>query len=140
MGSDAAAPFDGTMIMDLSSAVLEKIRSTDLRNEAVSEAEQPHTVIVELDLPMPKLESIGPKPIGFGSRPRLRFAPSEPASDLGSRIEASKEDIATITGRRPEAFLSTSGSFVVNATGEQIGRIAKMPSVSAIWPNTRRGG
>ncbi len=129
--------------MDLPTAILDKIRSDDLRDAAVAEAPRPRTVIVELDLPMPKLVAAAPLAPGLRSKPRFRFAApdpvQDPAAEAGRTIEASKEDIASITGRPPETYLSAAASFVVTATGEQIGRIARMASVSAIWPNAQRG-
>ncbi len=126
--------------MDLPVAVLEKIRSDELRDAAVAEAPRPRTVIVELDLPMPKLEAAAPLRPDLRGKPRFRFAaPDASAAEAGRKIEASKEDIASITGRLPETYLSAAGSFVVTANGEQIGRIARMSSVSAIWPNAQRG-
>lgn len=131
-------------MMELPASVLEKIRSDDLRHEAMAETSESRSVIVELDLPMPKLEMTESRGAGSTGRSRLRFAPMarEDEAEAGrkaSKIEALKEGIATITGHLPETYLSASESFVVNANGEQIGRIACMPTVSAIWPNSRRG-
>ncbi|HEX8417775.1 MAG TPA: hypothetical protein VF641_09230 [Methylobacterium sp.] len=126
--------------MDPSAIVLEKIRSADLRSEAVADAPQPHLVIVELKLPRPTLEMTEPRPDGLRpGRARLRFAAAGAASaEVERQIADTSERIEAITGKAPETFLSTSGSFVVEANGAQIGRIADLPSVSAIWPNTRR--
>lgn len=123
--------------MAMPSAVLEKIRSDDLRNEAVAEASEPHTVIVELNLPMPQLEMAPSIGIAARGKPRFRFGSAESDSDHGYQIAASKADIATITGKSPINYLASAGSFVVTANGAQIGRIACMSSVSAIWPNSQ---
>ncbi|WP_298961988.1 hypothetical protein [uncultured Methylobacterium sp.] len=126
--------------MDLPQAVLEKIRSGDLRDEVAAETPNPRTVIVELDLPAAKLEMTSPPGPGGVGRPRFRFEPQSPSttSEIDGRIASLSNGIAEILGRPPETFLATSGSFVIEANGEQIGRIARMPTVSAIWPNTRR--
>jgi len=131
-------------MMELPAAILEKIRSDDLRSEAMAENSEPRSVIVELDLPMPKLEMAERQTVGLRSKAQFRFAAPSPgeAGETGqdaSKISASKEGIATITGRSPETYLATSGSFVVKATGEQIGRIARMATVLAIWPNLKHG-
>ena len=126
--------------MDSSPTILGKIRSTDLRNEAVAEAPQSRVVIVELDLPAADLEMASVSGDRFGSS-RPRFRPGKPSGqtlEMERRITDTSNGIERITGKPPETFLSTSKSFIVEANGEQIGRIAEMPSVSAIWPNTRR--
>jgi hypothetical protein len=131
-------------MMELPAAILEKIRSDELRSEAVAETSEQRSVIVELDLPMPKLEMGDRRTEGLRGKAHFRFAAPTPediaeAGQEDSKITASKEDIATITGRLPDNYLSTAGSFVVRANGEQIGRIARMSTVSAIWPNSKRG-
>ncbi|MDP4025550.1 hypothetical protein Q8W71_23220 [Methylobacterium sp. NEAU 140] len=127
--------------MDLAATVLAKIQSDGLRSEAVAETATAHTVIVELDLPMPKLETAVRATSSLRGKPSFRFAPPDPGAEASaaSKIAASREDIAQITGNLPETYLPTSGSFVVKASGEQIARIARMASVSAIWPNSHRG-
>lgn len=130
--------------MELPAAILEKIRSSDLRKDAIAETLEPRSVIVELDLPMPKLEIVDRRTSGLRSKAQFRFAKPTPgdATEAGqeaSKIAASKEGIATITGRLPDTYLSASGSFVVRANGEQIGRIASLSTVSAIWPNSNHG-
>ena len=130
--------------MELPAAILEKIRSDDLRHEAVAESSEPRSVIVELNLPMPKLEMASRRTAGLRSKAHIRFAAPTPedAAEAGreeSKIATSEKAIATITGHPPETYLSASGSFVVKANGEQIGRIAHMSTVSAIWPNSNRG-
>lgn len=130
--------------MELPAAILEKIRSNDLRNEAIAETLEPRSVIVELDLQTLKLELADRRTSGLRGKTQFRFATptaeeSSEAEQESSKIAASKEGIATITGRLPDTYLSASGSFVVKANGEQIGRIALMSTVSAIWPNSNRG-
>jgi hypothetical protein len=127
------------MSMDLPASVLEKIQSNDLRAAVAREAEAPRTVIVELDLPMPKLRTVAPGNRHGTGRACFSFAPAETGPEIGARIADSSRHIAEIIGRPPETFLESSASFVVEATGSQIGQIAEMPAVSAIWPNTQRG-
>jgi hypothetical protein len=73
-------------------------------------------VLVELDVPQPHLEVM----------------PSEHG------LAKMQRQIENIIGRKPEQFLTSSGTFVLSATGKQLQGLADLPFVTAIWPNTRR--
>ncbi len=126
---------------DMPAAALEKIQSQDLKRDAAQAGSQPHTVIVELDIPMGKIEAAIPKSRTYPGPPKLSIAPPPTSPDeIERRVSETATAIEKITGKAPETFFSTSGSFVVVANGEQLRSIATLSWVAAIWPNTRRGG
>jgi hypothetical protein len=125
--------------MDTPATVIEKIRSEELRTKAMAGDSRPSIVIVELDLPQPKIEAISPSERTSIGRPSFRFSQTaDESADITHRVAQSSSDIERIIGKPPERFLATSGTFIVEANGEQIRNIAKLPTVSAIWPNTKR--
>jgi hypothetical protein len=117
--------------------VLDKIRSEELRREAVKTRPESHVVVVELNLPRPKVEVIrsNQEP---GSGARFSVAPNaSDSAEAESRISRTRKAIEEIIGRPPEQFFPSSGAFVVTATGKQLQQLVKLPDVAAIWPNTR---
>jgi hypothetical protein len=115
---------------------MKKIRSDNLRQEAIETRSEPHVVIVEINIPHPK---IVPLPSdadrgGVGTRFKIESAPSA-TNDADRRVAETRKAIQKITGNAPERFFSSSGAFVVTATGNQLRQLACLPSVSAIWPN-----
>ncbi|WP_375461354.1 hypothetical protein [uncultured Enterovirga sp.] len=120
---------------------LGKIRSEQLRDEAASGTMAgPHTVILEIDVPGPSLEVLSPRlGMGFGT-PAFRIGPAadDKPADAERVVHRVGGEIERIIGRTPETFLASSGTFVVDATGPQLRELAKIPAITAIWPNTRR--
>jgi hypothetical protein len=117
--------------------VIEKVRSADLRSDVASARSEPRVVIVELDMPKARVEVIRPEQHDdFGSRARFRLGATTPAGEaVERRISNARGEIERIIGRPADRFFRSSNSFVVEANGEQIGRLAELPSVAAIWPN-----
>ena len=60
---------------DMPAAALEKIQSQDLKRDAAQAGSQPHTVIVELDIPTGKIEAAIPKSRTYPGPPKLSIAP-----------------------------------------------------------------
>ncbi len=118
-------------------AALDKIRSEQLRQEAVKTQSEPHVVVVELNLPQPKVQ-IAPssREPGIGTGFSISADPSD-SSVSESRVAKTRHAIERIIGRPPERFFPSSGSFVVTATGKQLQQLVTLPYVAAIWPNTR---
>ena len=124
---------------DGSTAVLTKIRSEDLRAAVAAGEPERASVIVEIDVPHPTVETVSPQTPDGGRRAKFRLTSPEPdPAETERRIAETLREVESILGRAPESYFSTSGSFVVEATGEQLRRIATLPFVTAIWPNSRR--
>jgi len=117
-------------------AGLDKIRSDELRHEAETTRSQPHVVVVELDLPQPKVQVMSSsREPGRGTGFRISEPSDAKASD--NRVAKTRHAIEQIIGKPPEQFFPSSGSFVVTATGKQLQQLVELPYVAAIWPNTR---
>lgn len=119
-------------------AALEKIRSEYLRREATQTHAKPHVVILEVDLPQPKIKVSRAASGIDAKRLRVVSADSPDSSKIEERVAETRRSIEKILGKPPDQFFSSSGAFVVTATGEQLRKLARLPSVSAIWPNDRR--
>lgn len=115
---------------------LAKIRSDRLRTEAENADRTPHTVIVEVDVPLPAVEMSSREAVTSG-RKLLRF--SKPAVDA-NLLQGIKRALAEALGHEPKTYLASSRSFIVEATGDEMRRVAQIPNVLAIWPNSRRFG
>lgn len=115
---------------------LDKIRSQALRRELMSGDDHPVIVVVEIDLPPAPMEAVssGGSGLQLSGYRLLDHAPDAAAVDRC--VSAAREGIQGITGRPPETYLASSGSFVVEASGDQILHIADLPSVAAIWANS----
>ena len=111
---------------------LDKIRSDELRSAADAGGAEVHTVIVELNVPLPRISSSKPSP-GRPSNP-IRFEDGEPN---GVDANAIREEIAKGVRRPVGRYMATSRAMVVDATGRELREIARLPGVSAIWPNRR---
>jgi hypothetical protein len=117
-------------------SVLEKVQSADLRNDVASARSTPRVVIVELDLPKARVEVIRPEQQDAFATARFRLGAATPAGDaVERRIADARREIERIIGRPADRFFRSASSFIVEANGEQIGRLAELPSVAAIWPN-----
>jgi hypothetical protein len=113
---------------------LEKIRSEGLRQAAAETKSKSHVVIVEVAVPGAKMDVLPPDRRSGSSAARFRFPSKTVKSDV-DRVAETRRAIEKILGRPPERFFSSSGAFVVTATGEQIRHLADLPQVRAIWPN-----
>ncbi|HKS60765.1 MAG TPA: hypothetical protein VJT13_03645 [Xanthobacteraceae bacterium] len=118
---------------------LEKIQSDFLRRETAEAHSEPHTVIVELSLPHPKVQVSRAPDGGLAKRAFL--------ADMGGNPEETKryvsqvrKSLEKIIGHKTDAFFPSSSAFVVSATGEQLRAIANLDHVSAIWPNDLKSG
>jgi hypothetical protein len=118
---------------------LRKIRSENLRQQALETRSEPHVVIVELDLPHPVLKLLPGRDDrrGIGARWEIQ-SDSTAAGVADQQVAEMRKAIKKITGKAPEQFFPSSGAFVVTATGKQLQELACLPSVSAIWPNDPR--
>ena len=116
---------------------LEKIRSQALRREALSDGGPTVVVVVEVDLPHATIDVVPPGTGEVSGASGYRFLASEPDPEqVDRRVNDARAGIQSITGKRPETYLASSGTFVIEANGEQIRHIAELPSVAAIWANS----
>lgn len=119
--------------MSLPKDVLAKIKSEELREAAQAADRVPHIVIVEIDLPHPTM-ALSERP-SLSGRPVMKLnEPHEQPATLAHVRRAMKDAL----GHEPGTYLPSSRAFIIEATGDQIGRVAAIPDVLAIWPNTRR--
>ncbi|WP_210530392.1 hypothetical protein [Rubellimicrobium arenae] len=116
------------------SEALDKIRSIELREAALAGEGIVRTVLVEVDLPRPQVVASGRSPLTPG-QPSFRVI-----GDRGSEAQVTqvRRAIETALGHPVERYLPSSRAFVVKATGREIQRVAELPAVLALWPNTRR--
>ncbi len=115
---------------------IEKVRSEELRREMASAASEPRVVVVELDLPKGRVEAVPHDSRDVFGRVRFRVGTMPPSgATTEQRIDETRRAIEEITGRPADRFFRSSGSFVIEANGRQIRRVAELPSVAAIWPN-----
>lgn len=119
-------------------AALGKIRSDELRAHARQADVEPTTVIVEVDLPVPQVAVSGGN--RFGSQPaRISILPPPTSGTaLEARLAEIRRALTDALGRQPGKFLASSRSFILDATGKELSKIAALPTVLAIWPNARR--
>jgi hypothetical protein len=121
--------------MSAREGALEKIRSEDLRQAAAETKSKPHVVIVEVAIPRPQVDVLSPGGQGETGAARFRISSKVTKSDEVRPLAETRRAIEKILGRPAERFFSSSGAFVVTATGEQIRHLADLPQVRAIWPN-----
>lgn len=122
-------------LMDIDDkALLAKLRS-GLEADVLRGRRDAQTVIVELDLPLPRI-ALAAKRSGLtvGYRP-LRIEAAEGRPEI---VDAVRRDLARVLGSATAQYLSSSNAFIVDATGPQLREIAHIDGVKAIWPNTRR--
>jgi hypothetical protein len=118
-------------------AELGKIRSDFLRQETANARAEPHTVVVELNLPHPKVE-FSRSSMGIGSaKQRIARGVDDSPEETKRHVAMAQKSIEKIIGHKADAFFPSSSAFVVTATGEQLRELANLDLVSAIWPNER---
>ncbi len=115
---------------------LEKIRSQALRRELLSGDDHPVIVVVEIDLPPAPMEAVSSGGSGLHLSGYRFLDRDHDAETVRRRVSEAREGIESVTGKPPETYLAAAGSFVVEASGDQILHIAELPSVAAIWANT----
>ncbi|WP_157091463.1 hypothetical protein [Methylobacterium nodulans] len=102
----------------------------------MNESGSPLVAVVEVSLPNPKLEPVIPRSSGDVRVSRFQLVGPEPdPEEVNRRVNDVRRAIEEITGKPPENFLASSGSFVIEANGKQLLRVADLPNVAAIWPN-----
>ena len=117
---------------------LGKIRSDELRDHALHSDVEPTTVIVEVVLPVPQVAVSGGGRMGT-QQARLSIVPSSAAgSTMEAKVAEIRRALTDALGRQPDRFLASSRSFILDATGNELSRIAALPTVLAIWPNVHR--
>lgn len=112
---------------------LQKLRSKALRAK-VDEADPiPSVVIVEIADKFAGQIVVARDSDGLAkARAQLLEAGED---DPAASLAALAKQVAEITGRPPLTMMPTSGAIVIEADGREIGRIAALPAVQAIWPN-----
>lgn len=112
-----------------------KLRSPDLIEAIRADRPDRMTVIVEIRGGQPELEL---------SRDALRsnlrlLAVSSPGIPSDETVQDVSTRIAEITKKVPK-YLRHGGAFIVDASGGEIARIARISEVSAIWLNRNNQG
>jgi hypothetical protein len=114
-----------------------KFRSEDLKHEAATGNSNMQAVVVELDLPRGQVMAVPRAQHDIVGGVRFRLGTSTPSGEgVENRINDTRRAIETIVGRSVDRFFQSSGSLVIEANGEQLRRIAELPYVAAIWPNS----
>ena len=109
---------------------LSKLRSQPLRDAARGKSPERVSVLVEIDMPMPRVE-LGPKSAAGAPRPRgFKTGPGED----NARRERAAALLKSVLGEVPR-YSRSAAAFFVEATGEQLSAIAASPDVKAIHPN-----
>jgi hypothetical protein len=114
---------------------LDKIRSSELRRDALSGDGAVHTVLIEIEVPSPPQVMGSDRPSLTPGRPSWRIVGG---AESESQVRATREAIEHALGRAAERYLPSAHAFVVKATGRELRKITDIPCVLAIWPNTRR--
>jgi hypothetical protein len=123
----------------MSGLLAQKIPDSRLRNLAESgSGDQTVDVIVELDVPLPKV--VMEKNVYAGDRVVRPIAVepenAEAQRELERKAQEARELFAEITGAMPR-WLRSARAFVIRATGEQLRRVAASPLTRTIQPNRR---
>jgi hypothetical protein len=122
--------------IDMLHSYLDKLKSRELREHAVTGEPHREVVIVEMDLPHP-IVGILPEPGRLPSGWPKKFlveTPDENESESGRRIDDAKRFLKRLVGFEPR-YLSSSQAFIVEANGIQLSEIAQNPLFAAVWPN-----
>jgi hypothetical protein len=120
--------------MRLDKTELEKLHPSPFREAVERGRTGPLEIFVQLEAPAAVVD-IDREAIrkGFGSpRPRGVIASRGPIA-----TEAIRRAIEKIVGTEPVAPYGSNSTFVVDATPDQICRIAELDAVAEIWPNSR---
>jgi hypothetical protein len=113
---------------------LEKIRSEKLREKVEQIDSRSSTVVVELNPSSGERIKLKRGAHGEWRPSRIdRLSGEDPQAQAARAVR----EIEQITGRPPVNFFGSSHTVVVEATGQQLRRIAQLPEVAAIWPNDR---
>jgi hypothetical protein len=121
---------------ELAPAIMQKLRSAELRAHAAENATAVETVLVEVNISGPRIRETpnAAETPGFGTR---RFTlDSDDDRHNEETIKETRRFLTNVTGREPN-FLSSSHVFITDANGDQLRKIAQHPFVQAIWPNRR---
>jgi hypothetical protein len=116
---------------------LDKLKSRELREHAVTGEPHQEVVIVEMDLPHPIVRTLPGSPGRVPSgRPKqlLVETPDENERESERRIDDAKRFLKRLVGFEPR-YLSSSQAFIVKANGTQLSEIAQNPLFAAVWPN-----
>jgi nucleoside-diphosphate-sugar epimerase len=120
--------------MPILTEALDKIRSSELRRDALAVDDALHTVLVEIEAPrLQVIRSARPSIVPGYPSPRIAGSGEEEF-----QVRATRQAIEEALGRAAERYLPSAHVFVVKATGLELRRISGIPSVQAIWLNTRR--
>ena len=123
----------------MSGLLAEKIPDPRLRNLAEGgSGDQTVDVIVELDVLLPKVVM---KKDAYAGHHVVRPVAVEPESEeaqreLEGKVREARALFAEITGSTPR-WLRPACAFVIQATGEQLRRVAASPLTRTIQPNRR---
>jgi len=117
-------------------SLTEKIPDKNLMRFANSDSDVLESVIIELDLPEPKVEFEKVKRRGVETVAPVRVAPGTKTEREGmERKVGEARDFLNGILESPARWLSAAQIFIADATPSQLRRIAEFPLTRAIHPN-----
>jgi len=122
--------------MEKEPSLIEKIPDKNLMQFANSDSDAFASVIIELDLPEPKVEFEKVKRRGLETVAPVRVAPETTKERAGmERKVGEARDFLNGILESPAKWLSAAHIFIADATPSQLRRIAEFPLTRAIHPN-----
>ena len=115
---------------------IEKISDNKLLQLAHTDRDEPECVIIELDLPEPKVEFHETQRGGIKSPAPIRVVPetSEEGEEIERRINEAKHFLDDIL-ETPAKWLGAAHAFIADAKPSQIREIARFSLTKAIRPS-----
>ncbi|HEX2204929.1 MAG TPA: hypothetical protein VHG91_16585 [Longimicrobium sp.] len=115
---------------------IEKIKDADLRRMASEGTSGPIGVLIELDLPAPRVGRVEPG-ASFASSWAVGAADGDDEGERLRRVTQARDFLAPLVGSDPR-WLQASGAFSARVSPSHLAAIAECPLIRAIWAN--RGG
>jgi len=115
---------------------IEKISDNKLLQLAHTDKDEPECVVIELDLPEPRVEFQETRRRGIKSPVPVRVVPetSEQRVEIERRINEAKHFLYDIL-ETPPKWLGAAHAFIADATPSQIREIARFSLTKAIRPS-----
>lgn len=116
----------------------EKTLDEDLRQLVATGEAEPISIIVELDLPSPRVEMGSDRRSGGVDRGAQRVVATEEDRRKSEQIVEEVGGFLEKVAGQPPVWLSASRAFVVDVTTDRLETIARSPHVRRISRNKRR--
>ncbi|MDZ7291443.1 MAG: hypothetical protein ONB44_07625 [candidate division KSB1 bacterium] len=117
---------------------IEKIHNPKLLKLATEESGESATVLIELNLPVPRVDFARTKNRGMitYSPKRIESETTAQREKTTQKIDAATAFLEDVLGETPR-WLKSARAFVANVNSEQLREIARSPLTKAIHPNRR---